>query len=152
MTEVLSHRPAAAQLDATPSGSLSVHERLPVGPTVPAELIARLGMVDELLAMRAEVTRLRAESASGLADIERAGLQASIASLTDELQRTRDQLLRAQQMLADRDQSVSAQLERAMAGCDRQIREFKQATTWRVGRTVLAPLAPVKRAAGRALR
>ncbi len=120
-----------------------------------AELTARatrLAIVDELLALRGEVARLRSEAAVGLADTERAGLQATVASLSEDLGRAREQLLAAEESLSDRNQMVQAQAAAIWAERDRQIEEFKQATTWRVGRTVLAPLMSARRLARRAWR
>jgi SAM-dependent methyltransferase len=122
----------------------SLQGRLEVeGEPMVAERTARLAMVDELIALRARVAQLESEAASGPAELERADMQARMSSLNSDLSRVRELLAACREQSrqptenADRDDPG---LQAMLVERDQQIEELKNATTWKVGRAVLAPL------------
>ena len=135
--------PVIAERDALAAEVSSLQTRLADdGEPALAERGARLAMVDELIGLRAKVARLENEAADGPGELERARLKATIASLTGDLARTREQLAVGGPNATSG--VAAADLVAAWAERDRQIAELKESTTWRVGRAVLTPLLRIR--------
>ncbi|MGS0687145.1 methyltransferase domain-containing protein [Nakamurella sp. GG22] len=128
--------PVIEERDRLVAEVASLHDRLAAqGEPELSDRAARLAMVDELIVLRSSVARLESEAERGAAAIERAGLQATIASLVEDLAQARERLAGG---------AGDATVAQVMAERDQQIAELKQATTWRVGRAVLAPFQPFR--------
>ncbi|WP_299952278.1 class I SAM-dependent methyltransferase [uncultured Modestobacter sp.] len=101
-----------------------------------ADQLVRLGLVDELIGLRAELTqaRLRSENAYADAQVQVDAINVDLASVHADLHHSRLQ-----------EQQLRAELDRLHAESVRQLSELRASATWKFGRLVMAPVAVPRR-------
>jgi len=118
-----------------------------------SDQLVRLGLVDELIGVKAELSqaRLRTENAEALAaecNVQLAGVHGDLHESRLQDQRLRAELAGVHSELHHsrrQEQLLRAELETQQAECQRQLADVRASATWKLGRLILAPTAVPRR-------